>query len=571
MEFHELLNQYIKQTNCTAKDLSEATGLSPASLSRYRTGERMPNNEQLNRILDGIVLLARNKEISDIREETVRADFGAFLEETAFDCERLASNLDAMIGALDISISELASSLNFDASYLSRIRTGQRRPSDPEGFVTGVCQYAVRKKSRQAIAELIGCQAGEIASESDCVSALRQWLTSGTAGQQDYMGDFLKKLDDFDLDAYIRAIHFDELKVPSLPFQMPTAKSYHGIDAMKQGELDFFKSTVLSKSTEPVFMCSDMPMEDMGEDLEFVKKWMFAIAMTLKKGLRLNVIHNIDRPFKEMMLGLESWIPIYMTGQVSPYYLKGKHNSVYCHFNYVSGQAALTGECIQGYHSEGQYYLTKNKEEVAYYRKKANRLLEKAYPLMEIYRSDSENECSAFLNADAREEGERRNILASLPIHTLPEDLLIRILKRCSVYETDGKRILAFAEKQRALARTILQHSRILDDISLLTREEFEKYPTVLSLSGAFYEKELYYTYEEYTEHLEATKRFADSNPNYTLQADTAHAFRNIQIQIHEGKWVMISKNKTPAIHFVIRHSKMRSALENFIAPVIEE
>ena len=82
------------------------------------------------------------------------------------------------------------------------------------------------------------------------------------------------------------------------------------IEEMKKGELDFFKATVLSKSSDPVFMCSDMPMEDMAKDIDFGKKWMFAIAMTLKKGLHLNIIHNLDRPFNEMMLGLESWIPI---------------------------------------------------------------------------------------------------------------------------------------------------------------------------------------------------------------------------------------------------------------------
>ena len=97
---------------------------------------------------------------------------------------------------------------------------------------------------------------------------------------------------------------------------------------MKKGELDFFKATVLSKSMEDVFMCSDMPMEDMAKDLDFGKKWMFAIAMSLKKELHLNIIHNLDRPFNEMMLGLESWIPIYMTSQISPYYLKEVKNSL---------------------------------------------------------------------------------------------------------------------------------------------------------------------------------------------------------------------------------------------------
>ena len=73
----------------------------------------------------------------------------------------------------------------------------------------------------------------------------------------------------------------------------------------------------------------------------------------LKKGLHLNQIHNIDRSFDEMMLGLESWIPMYMTGQISPYYLKGIQNGVFHHFLKVSGSAALTGEAIAGYHSDG--------------------------------------------------------------------------------------------------------------------------------------------------------------------------------------------------------------------------
>lgn len=124
-------------------------------------------------------------------------------------------------------------------------------------------------------------------------------------------------------------------------------------------------------------MCSDMPMEDMAEDVDFGKKWMFAIAMTLKKGLHLNIIHNLDRPFEEMMLGLESWIPIYMTGQISPFYFKNANTNIYGHLNYVSGTVALNGESINGYHSDGKYYLTTNKSEIAYYKSKADHLLKK--------------------------------------------------------------------------------------------------------------------------------------------------------------------------------------------------
>ena len=262
-------------------------------------------------------------------------------------------------------------------------------------------------------------------------------------------------------DDYIKVIKFDELKVPSIPFYKAKTKHYYGIEEMKKGELDFFKATVLSKNNEPVFMCSDMPMEDMAQDVEFGKKWMFAIAMTLKKGLHLNIIHNLDRPFNEMMLGLESWIPIYMTGQVSPYYLKGIPNSTYCHFNYVSGTVALTGECISGYHNEGKYSLINNKNEVAYYKTKADCLLKKATPLMEIYRAESKNAFTAFISSSAKHNGNRRRILSSLPIHTISDQLLLKILKRNKVSDEDIDIIKSAVQEQKDIISTILKTNKL--------------------------------------------------------------------------------------------------------------
>ena len=62
MNFSSLLNQYMTQMNCTAKELSEKTGLSTATLSRYRSGERVPNSEQLHKLLTGISTLAQEKQ-----------------------------------------------------------------------------------------------------------------------------------------------------------------------------------------------------------------------------------------------------------------------------------------------------------------------------------------------------------------------------------------------------------------------------------------------------------------------------------------------------------------------------
>ena len=155
-------------------------------------------------------------------------------------------NRRTLLTVLSVNVSELAKSINYDASHISRIRSGQRQPADPQKFAMDVSRFIVRRytnENEQAIiAELIGCSAKDITDNSVYYEKLTEWLTSGVSAVTDYTFEFLKKLDAFDLNEYIRAIHFDELKVPSVPFQLPTSKSYFGLKQMMDSELDFFES-----------------------------------------------------------------------------------------------------------------------------------------------------------------------------------------------------------------------------------------------------------------------------------------------------------------------------------------
>jgi len=318
-------------------------------------------------------------------------------------------------------------------------------------------------------------------------------------------------------------------------------------------------------------MYSDMPMGEMAKDPEFPKKWMFGMAMMLKKGLHLNQIHNLDRSFEDMMLGLESWIPMYMTGQISPYYLKGSPGNIFSHFLKVSGTAALSGEAICGYHSEGRYYLTKNKEEVAHYRKRADRLLSKASPLMKIYRLEQAQDFQNFRLQNAHTHGERHYILSSLSLYTMTDGLLEQILAHNQLTPDEQAQIIDYVRSSRDFSEELLAHSPVTEEIPLLTEEEFAKYPMTLSLSGMFLEKDVFYTWEEYQTHLHLLQEYHEKHPLYHVKPNSSPAFRNIQICILRGKYVMVSKEKAPAIHFLIQHPKMVNAFENMIIPVTEE
>ena len=575
MNFSEQLNEYMSQIDCSAKELSNISGLSPTVISRYRSGERTPSirSTQLNSLIDGLYELALAKKVKLSKEE-INKSFSTILNDVHIDLDQLVKNFNELVSVFNINIAELSRKIGYNSSYLSKIRTGNIYPAKPQIFIDEVSNFIVNKYNseddKKALSLLINCNVEKLNNQSNYYENLKNWFSTNTSPSHNYINDFLNNLDTFDLNQYIKAIHFDEMKVPFVPFYKSGSRNYYGIEEMKKGELDFFKATVLSKSNEPVFMCSDMPMEDMAKDLDFGKKWMFAIAMTLKKGLHLNIIHNIDRPFNEMMLGLESWIPIYMTGQVSPYYLSNFKDNVYSHINYTSGLVALTGECINGHHDKGKYYLTSSKTEVEYYKTKSELLLNKAKPLMEIYRTENKNAFNAFLSSSSKTNGNRRRILSSLPIHTISDELLLKILKRNKISEEDTKNIVSAVKAQKELIENVLQNNIYEDEIHEISKEDFEKNVPTLSLSDSFYEGKIYYTYEEYLEHLKQTKKYEKNVENYKLNTNYNHTFKNIQVLICEKNWVMISKDTSPSIHFVIHHPKLRDAIENFIPPVVE-
>ena len=576
MTFSEQLNKYISELNCTAKELTDVSGLSASVLSRYRTGSRVPttDSEQFMQLVQGIATIANERGYSEFTVEKIQKTLEDCLQDATFPYELFQINFDTLLTSLSINVADLSHFLNFDSSYISRIRNGQRRPSNPQDFVQNVSKYIAghcSESDKVTIAKLVHCTTDEINNDSLCRDKIIHWLLNEQFEKKDVVLPFLSKLDEFDLNEFIRSIHFDELKVPSVPFQLPTSKNYYGIDEMCEGTLDFFKATVLSKSKEDLIANDDTPMADKANGTDFMKKYIFAVALTLKKGLHIHFIHNINRPFEEMMMGLEGWIPMYMTGQISPYYLKDVHNKLFGHFLYSSGAAALSGECIMDYHQNGKMYLTKNKTEMSYYRQRALDILSKASPLMDIYRIESKDAFYSFVERDIVTPGNRRSILSALPIHTLSEELLLQILNHNHIEETDKKRIIDFAKKQRQLYENILSNRQILDEIPVISETEFLEQPMLLPLSEIFYEKDIVYTYAEYLEHMEQTITYSQNNSNYTVKQNSRYPFKNIQIRILEGKWVVISKNKTPAIHFVIHNPQLRNALENMVIPVYDK
>ncbi len=572
MTFGEKLSEYIRNLDTTYTGLAKASGLSVSTISNYVKGEREPSydSREIKMLTEGIAALYKEAG-KDISVHDIILSFsGTFKDNISIDYDSYLSNLNSILKMLGVKGSSLAKALSYDPSHISKILSGQRRPGDVAKFTSQIAKYISTRysdeNSIEAIAHLINKDAEKLGDTRIMNDAIVTWLGSNKEISSP-VESFLGKMDSFNLDDFLRSIHFDDIKVPTLPFQFPTTKTYQGLSEIMESELDFNTATFLSKSKKDCIFYSDMPMGEMAKDPEFPKKWMFGRALMLKKGLNFHIIHDVNRPFSEMMLGLETYLPMYMTGQITPYYLPDSQSSVFCHLIYVSGAAALVGTAISGHHSSGRYILYKSKSDVEAVTIHANQLLKKSLPLMEVYRNDKKTEFSEKLHELGKDQ-DIRVIHSSIPLFTMSDELLEKILKRNNISEENATLIKNYLQESREEMNEKLKDKTAVFVIPKLNEKNFKERPLNLDLCEIFFEDDIPYTYEEYISHVKESLEYAKNNKNLTITEDAKPNFSNITYIIIGNKAVIVSKNKFPTIHFIIYHKRMIEAFSDYIPPI---
>ena len=404
MKFSERLNNYIKELNISPKELSKASNLSPTLISRYLNGKRTPslNSEYLTKLVDALYNISVLSNYTYSRED-IYTSFERCIKNNDIDYDIFLSNFNILLVELKINLSELAKYTSYDTSFMSKIKSKERKPANLNEFAKKLSEFIAlnydEKSNKEHISSIILCEISELDSFESYKNVIYKWLLVPHNKQNTVIKSFLDSLDNFNLNDYSNN-NFENLKVPVAPVILKTSKIYLGKEGRKKAEAEFLKTTILSKSKEPIFFFSNLPISDASNDEEFKKKWITAITMLLKKGNHLNMVHDISRPLNEMIIGLESWIPIYMTGSISPYYFKDIKSSGIKSLTAVSGSVAISGEYVNYSEEKILYYLTTKTEELKYYKEKASYLLSIAKPLMKIYKEKDKNEFIKFLNEE---------------------------------------------------------------------------------------------------------------------------------------------------------------------------
>ena len=121
MKFFEKLNEYMEGMNCTAKGLSNASGLSPATISRYKNGERIPeiDREAFGQLCEGLADLSKSNVGAELSKSEIERSFYICPDIIATDKEQFRHKLNILISFLNINISCILSILYILHSIIS--------------------------------------------------------------------------------------------------------------------------------------------------------------------------------------------------------------------------------------------------------------------------------------------------------------------------------------------------------------------------------------------------------------------------------------------------------------------
>ena len=120
MLFKDQLNIFMKETGCNAKQISELSELSTATLSRYRNGERVPeaSSNTLSAIAKALEQLSSITD-SPLQHQEILDAFLACSDIHISDNESFRNRLNSLIDTLDLSITDLCKSTGYETSSVS--------------------------------------------------------------------------------------------------------------------------------------------------------------------------------------------------------------------------------------------------------------------------------------------------------------------------------------------------------------------------------------------------------------------------------------------------------------------
>lgn len=612
----EKIGVLYKLLQCNNTDIARYAGCSPGNISRLKTGNRAPGPESrsIRVFAEGVYgyadyenmlpVLQELSGASDASRETLIPAVIAWLfdAETAIPLpqrtvpksrqekeqllQSFGANLDSAMTLLELSNGQLASILNIDPSLVSRYRSGinspHRNPHLSEKLSMLLVNRAQKNNQTAALAEL--CSVPEEELDADAVAA---WLyrivpAEDTTAMAQL---FLRSLDDFMpgqrpssaiSEAPAGSLHSGAEKLPAgflhsetekLPAGflysgtdgLPPEPLYYGMDGLRRAVIRFLSDA--AREGGELLLYSDEPLDWMVRDPEFFAIWKSLMLQCVVHGVKIRIIHNVNRDIGEMIEAIRGWFPLYMSGMIEPYVFRRDRNPRFYHTIFLRRGSA----CIHGFFptesgDDRWYDYITGEKRLEMLSREYDAMLSTSAPFLKVYTcAAGDTYRTRFIKALSP----RKSLLSEYPVCTMPESLLMRILARMQIAEDQKASLLSLYRRLHEQFGELLRREPV--ELILCPENGAREGSKKVNFGLDLIDLPVCYTPEEYAEHLAAIRELVKTEKNFHLTLLTASPFSDIQIAL-SGDSVAVLSSREPYAAFVFTNAALSESISEYLS-----
>ena len=573
---------------CNNTEIAHYAGCSSGNISKLKTGNRepKPTSRSIAALAEGVygyadyenllLVLAELCGAENSSRETLIPALIAWLYDTKNASlplgavtpkskqakirqrQHFGERLDQIMTLLEVSNGQLAVLLNIDVSLVSRYRSGVYSPHGnnriSERLSTVLMERARKKEALAALASLCSMETEDLNADS-----LSAWLydTSPEEDKAEMAQQLLRSLNDFIPGTGLPAT------APEVP-DVPVSSLYVGTDGLRSAVVRFLSDAACEGGE--LLLYSDEPMDWLSGDRAYFALWASLMVTCVNSGVKIRIIHNVDRKSSEMVDAIKGWFPLYISGMIEPYVFRRERNPRFHHTVFLRPD----GACILGFFPVGadkdrSYDYVTDREYLSRLKREYDAMLSAASPLLEVYTDATSDK---FHKNWISLPGKRDYLLNEFPIVTAPESLMIRILSRIDVSEEQRAKLLSrHRELRRQFEESLREYS--VNMVLCLPEKATAMHRHInftLSLTGL----SIAYTEEEYAEHIAAIIELVQHERNFHLALLPQALFQDIQIATQKDA-VIVLRSQEPYAAFVFRNPELTESVSDYLVMLMEQ
>jgi len=318
----------------------------------------------------------------------------------------LSEKIDFLMTLTATRSSTLARVLNYDPSYISRIRSGKRGIPTHQPFLEPASLYfakAIKKEhQKDAAANAMQLQAAWPEDEKKAAKQIEAWLKGEPIAE-----DPLARV-----TASLRGAKKDAHQAENAR-EKSQALLFFGDEGKREGVRIFLEDLVQSGKPCTLLLHSDENMNWLTEDPTFARVWAGLLVQIAQSGGRIRIIHSIGRQLNEMWEAVQKWLPLYMTGAIEPYYYPLIRDGVYLRTTFIAeGRSAFVSNAVQGQKGDPLSFLITDQHAIRALEQEFCAFLALCRPLMEVAALSGESELKKLRKDFLGSSGEVKTLAA---------------------------------------------------------------------------------------------------------------------------------------------------------------